>query len=108
MQPKAENRIMIYGPKDDGTYWVEFKTDKGASLVISVPSGETAVLRHFQARMPYGLVVPEVKELSTCRSGLRILLPQPVVAQLPSQHSTRACVLYALVRHAPKPERTDP
>jgi hypothetical protein len=41
MQPKAENRIMIYGPKDDGTFWVEFKTDQGASLVISVPSGET-------------------------------------------------------------------
>jgi hypothetical protein len=52
MQPKAENKITIYGPKNDGTYWVEFKTDKGESRVISVPSGETAVLRHFQARMP--------------------------------------------------------
>jgi hypothetical protein len=35
MQPKAENKITIYGPKNDGTYWVEFKTDKGESLVIS-------------------------------------------------------------------------
>jgi hypothetical protein len=46
----------------DGTYWVEFKTDKGESLVISVPSGETAVLRHFQARMPDGLIVPDVDQ----------------------------------------------
>jgi hypothetical protein len=27
----------------------------------SQPSGETAVLQHFQARMPYGLVVPEAE-----------------------------------------------
>jgi hypothetical protein len=27
---------------------------------ISVPSGDTAVLEHFQARMPYGLVVPDM------------------------------------------------
>jgi hypothetical protein len=25
-----------------------------------VPAGETRVLKHFQARMPYGLVVPDV------------------------------------------------
>jgi hypothetical protein len=27
---------------------------------ISVPAGETHVLKHFQARMPYGLVMPDV------------------------------------------------
>jgi hypothetical protein len=46
-------------PKSDGAYIVEFKTAAGETLAISVPSAETAVLRHFQARMPYGLVVPE-------------------------------------------------
>jgi hypothetical protein len=51
-------KITIYGPKGDGTYIVEFKTAAGETLAISVPSGETAVLQHFQARMPYGLVVP--------------------------------------------------
>jgi hypothetical protein len=35
MQGKAENKITIYGPKNDGTYIVEF-------------------------RMPYGLVLPDV------------------------------------------------
>jgi hypothetical protein len=31
----GKNRIMIYGPKDDGTYVVEFRMAKG--VVPSVP-----------------------------------------------------------------------
>ena len=54
------NRIMIYGPKNDGTHIVEFRTAEGEALAISVPAGETRVLKHFQERMPYGLFVPEV------------------------------------------------
>jgi hypothetical protein len=38
---------MIFGPKDDGTYAVEFRTAAEA-LAISIPRGETAVVRHFQ------------------------------------------------------------
>ena len=30
------------------------------ACAISVPAGETRVLKHFQARMPYGLVVPDI------------------------------------------------
>jgi hypothetical protein len=56
----GRNRIMIYGPKPDGTYIVEFKTADGEALAISVPAGETRVLKYFQERMPYGLFVPEV------------------------------------------------
>jgi hypothetical protein len=56
----GRNRITIYGPKNDGTYIVEFKTAEGEALAISVPVGETRVLKHFQERMPYGLFVPEV------------------------------------------------
>ena len=56
----GRNRIMIYGPKNDGTYVVEFKTADGEALAISVPVGETRVLKHFQERMPYGLFVPDV------------------------------------------------
>jgi hypothetical protein len=52
---------MIYGPKPDGTYIVEFQTAEGESLAISVPAGETCVLKHFQARMPYGLFAPDVE-----------------------------------------------
>jgi hypothetical protein len=57
----GKNRIMIYGPKDDGTYVVEFRTAAaGESLAISIPRTEAAVVRHFQERMPYGLFVPDV------------------------------------------------
>ena len=51
---------MIYGPKTDGTYVIEFRTAAGEALAISIPSSETAVLKHFQERMPYGLFVPDV------------------------------------------------
>src|SRR5215475_6535814 len=57
----GRNRIMIYGPKPDGTYVVEFETADGDSLAISVPAGETRVLKHFQARMPFGLFAPNVR-----------------------------------------------
>ena len=33
---------------------------KNRTLAISVPVGETRVLKHFQERMPYGLFVPDV------------------------------------------------
>ena len=58
--PGGQDRIMIYGPKTDGAYIVEFRMADGESLAISVPAGETRVLKHFQARMPYGLVLPDV------------------------------------------------
>jgi hypothetical protein len=46
----GKNRIMIYGPQDDGTYVVEFGT--GDILATSIPN----VIRHFQD----GFFVPEV------------------------------------------------
>jgi hypothetical protein len=51
---------MIYGPKNDGTYVVEFKTAAGEALAISIPRTEASVVRYFQERMPYGLFVPDV------------------------------------------------
>jgi hypothetical protein len=60
----SKNRIMIYGPKDDGTYVVEFRTAEDAVLVaISIPRTEAAVVRHFQERIPYGLLVPDVNAI---------------------------------------------
>jgi hypothetical protein len=38
----GKNRIMIYGPKNDGTYIIEFKTAAGETLAISVPAGRPA------------------------------------------------------------------
>src|SRR5712675_274558 len=50
MSPAAggRNRIMIYGPKSDGTHVIEFKTAAGETLAISIPGSEARVLRHFQ------------------------------------------------------------
>ena len=38
--PGGQDRIMIYGPKSDGTYIIEFRMADGESLAISVPAGE--------------------------------------------------------------------
>jgi hypothetical protein len=61
MSTTGKNRIMIFGPKDDGTYVVEFRTAQGEALAISIPRSEPAVIRYFQERMPYGLFVPDVQ-----------------------------------------------
>jgi hypothetical protein len=60
MTTAGKTRIMIYGPKPDGTYIVEFRIANGEALGISVPAGETRVLKYFQERMPYGLFVPDI------------------------------------------------
>jgi hypothetical protein len=60
MSTTGKNRIMIFGPKDDGTYAVEFRTAQCEALAISIPRSETAVIRYFQERMPYGLFVRDV------------------------------------------------
>jgi hypothetical protein len=62
---------MIFGPKEDGTYIVEFKTAAGETMALSIPSTETAVIRRFKERMPNGLVVPPPrrKENKPRRSG---------------------------------------
>jgi hypothetical protein len=56
----GKNRIMIFGPKYDGSYVVEFRTAEGEELAISIPRNETAFIRHFKERMPHGPFVPEV------------------------------------------------
>jgi hypothetical protein len=37
MTEVGKNRIMIFGPKADGTYVIEFKTAAGEALAISIP-----------------------------------------------------------------------
>jgi hypothetical protein len=48
MTTTGKNRIMIYRPKTDGTYVVEFRPSEGDVLALSIPRTETAVIRHFQ------------------------------------------------------------
>jgi len=40
MTTTGKNRIMIFGPKTDGTYVVEFRTVAGEVLAISIPRTE--------------------------------------------------------------------
>jgi hypothetical protein len=50
LTPMAQqDNISILGPRDDGTYVVEFRTAVGERLAISVPGSKAAVLKHFQA-----------------------------------------------------------
>src|SRR6516225_3908930 len=53
--PGGQNRIMIYGPKDDGTYIVEFRTAAGEALAISIPRTEQLCcwLRRIAAAMQH-------------------------------------------------------
>jgi hypothetical protein len=39
MAPTGKNRIMIFGPKDDGSYVVEFRTAAGEALAIPLRRG---------------------------------------------------------------------
>jgi hypothetical protein len=57
-----KSRIMIFGPKADGNYVIEFRTAAGEVMAISIPKTETAVVRYFQERMPYGLFVPDIAD----------------------------------------------
>ena len=59
----AQDRITIYGPKDDGSYILELRMADGEAVAIAVPASEARVLKYFQARMPYGLVVKDVDQL---------------------------------------------
>jgi hypothetical protein len=46
---------------DDGSFVIEFRAaiENFWLIIISVPASEADVLRHFQERMPDGLVVPQ-------------------------------------------------
>jgi hypothetical protein len=45
MAVTGKNRIMIYGPKDDGTYIIEFKTAAGEAIPATPKSAPSLVGR---------------------------------------------------------------
>jgi hypothetical protein len=57
VQAKAEIQHHIYGPRDDSTYRVEFRTSEPLAISRFLDI-EVAVLKYFQAGLP-----------STCRVG---------------------------------------
>jgi hypothetical protein len=62
MNTTGKNRIMIYGPKSDGTYVIEFRTAAGEALAVPIPRTKAGVIGHFQERMPYRLFVRTFRE----------------------------------------------
>src|SRR4029077_6687653 len=75
MPMAQQDKTSILGPRDDGTYIVEFRTAAGERLAISVPGTKAAVLKHFQAATaePHiptpdggvmtGMVKPEIRNV---------------------------------------------
>ena len=58
----GNNRIMIFGPKSDGTYVVEFRSAAGETLAISIPASEAAWSGTFRTACPTAC------SYRTCRS----------------------------------------
>lgn len=82
----AQDKVTIYGPKGDGTYVVEFKTAAGETLAISVPRGETRVLKYFQERMPLWAVCAGCKCVNERPPSLRASQRAPSSSLLVSAH----------------------
>ena len=58
----GKNLIMIYGPKDDGTYVVEFRTADGEALAISIPRSEavrSSTVRSTPTLIAVGILIAE-------------------------------------------------
>ena len=99
MTMRAKDKIAIYGPKHDGTFIVEFRTSQGEALAISVARSEAAVLKHFQARMHYGIVVPDVQ------NGSRHPLTFPALGYHSGHEYWDLVVKPAYLRFAKMPNR---
>ncbi len=58
----GEALIRIFGPDDNGRFTVEFRRPDGQALAIYIPDDRLAgdILRYFQGRIPYGLVVRDL------------------------------------------------
>jgi hypothetical protein len=65
MAMNGKNRIMIYGPKADSTYIVEFRAAADEAR-DPMPGSEAAVIRYFQSVCSNGLFMPI---RNACRVG---------------------------------------
>jgi hypothetical protein len=94
MTTTGKNWIMIFGPKNDGTYVVEFRTAEGETLGISIPGSEAKVIRHLGAHV-----------LRAVRAGRSVRnLWRAHVFPYCSPHSDDS-PLYAHRRATPEPRR---
>jgi hypothetical protein len=63
---------MIYGPKPDGTYIVEFRIANDEALAINVPAGETRVLKVSTSECPMGYACRTLAEEHSVLFGVRL------------------------------------
>jgi hypothetical protein len=116
-----QDKISILGPRDDGTYVVEFRTAAGERLAISVPGTKAAVLKHFQAATaePHastpdggvmtGIVKPEIRNVlkggwTVVRGILELAIMVYVLTSILDSESTIIvavlAIIYATIRSA--------
>jgi hypothetical protein len=122
LTPMAQqDKISILGPRDDGTYVVEFRTAAGERLAISVPGTKAAVLKHFQAATaePHaptpdggvmtGIVKPEIRNVlkggwTVVRGILELAIMVYVLTSILDSESTIIvavlAIIYATIRSA--------
>jgi hypothetical protein len=115
------DKISILGPRDDGTYVVEFRTAAGERLAISVPGTKAAVLKHFQAATaaPHaptpdggvmtGIVKPEIRNVlkvgwTVVRGFLELAIMVYVLTSILDSEDTIIVavlgIIYATIRSA--------
>jgi hypothetical protein len=122
LTPMAQqDKISILGPRDDGTYVVEFRTAGGERLAISVPGTKAAVLKHFQAATaePHaptpdggvmtGIVKPEIRNVlkvgwTVVRGFLELAIMVYVLTSILDSEDTIIVavlgIIYATIRSA--------
>ena len=66
----GRNRIMIFGPKDDGTHVVEFRTAEAEALAISIPRSDAHVIRQFE--MPRAIRAGSAERKGKARRASRV------------------------------------
>jgi hypothetical protein len=58
-------KITIHGPRKDGGFAVEFRDQRGNSIVFRTGPEAEAILRCFHERIPYGIEIPDVAEMQS-------------------------------------------
>jgi hypothetical protein len=75
MTMNGKNGIMIYGPKEDGTYVVEFRTAWGATLAISIPRTERCWFAPHDMRIG-AKIIDAIDEAIRLRDKVLLICPR--------------------------------
>jgi hypothetical protein len=111
-----QDTISILGPRDDGSYVVEFKTAGGEKLAVTVPRTKSEVLKHFQLATAdhapiadEGVLKPEIRNVlkigwTVVRGILELAIMVYVLGSILDPESTIIVavlgIIYASIRSA--------